>query len=84
MLRLDPSQVREEFAEAFGQPYPTLPQLWFFIRFAKHIRGRCRNNAALCNFVQRSFPEFQCKQVEAVDERTGKKYNKMEVTQVVK
>jgi hypothetical protein len=33
----------------------TLEQLWWLVKFAKHVRGRCRNNAAFNNFMNRNF-----------------------------
>lgn len=33
----------------------TLKQLWWLVKFAKHIRGRCRSNTALNNYLNRNF-----------------------------
>lgn len=30
-------------------------QLWWLVKFAKHVRGRCRNNSAFNNYMNRNF-----------------------------
>ena len=57
MMNFDGSEVAKEFEEAFGRPVNTLTksQLWWLVKVAKHIRGRCRNNAALNNYLARNF-----------------------------
>lgn len=47
-------------------------QLWWLVKFAKHVRGRCRSNAALNNYLNRNFPNalFQ----EVPKEYNGKSY----------
>jgi len=41
----------------------TLEQLWWLVKFAKHVRQRCRNNAAFNNYMNRNFAPARFSQV---------------------
>ena len=41
----------------------TARQLWVLTKFAKHVRLRCRNNAAFNNCMNQVFPYARFKQV---------------------
>ena len=57
MIRFDGPEVAEEFQTAFERPIETLTEreLWWLVKFAKHVRGRCRNNSAFNNYMNRNF-----------------------------
>ena len=55
MMNFDGSQVMEQFKMEFGGDI-TPTQMRWLLKFAKHIRGRCRSNAALKNYLKRNFP----------------------------
>jgi len=63
-----------EFEAAFGKSVDTLTveQLWWLVKFGKHIRGRCRSNAALNNYLSRNFKHAKFQQITktAPDGRT--------------
>lgn len=54
MMRFDGPEVEAEFKAAFGAS-PTAVQMRCLLKFAKHVRGRCRSNAALKNYLVRNF-----------------------------
>jgi len=58
MIRFDGPEVKEEFQTAFERDIGTLTEqeLWWLVKFAKHVRGRCRNNSAFNNYMNRNFP----------------------------
>lgn len=52
-------------------------QLWWLVKFAKHIRGRCRSNAAFNNYMNRNFnAQFQ----EVPKEYNGRIYQGLKIT----
>jgi len=57
MIKFDGPEVAEEFQTAFERDIGTLTEreLWWLVKFAKHVRGRCRNNSAFNNFMNRNF-----------------------------
>lgn len=57
MTNFDGKEFQDEFKVAFGKDISeaTIPQLWFLVKFAKHVRGRCRNNSAFNNYMNRNF-----------------------------
>ena len=57
MMRFDGPEVAEEFQRVFERPIETLTEseLWWLVKFAKHVRGRCRNNVAFVNYMNRNF-----------------------------
>jgi hypothetical protein len=54
--------IKESIETNFGAEL-NANQLWALTKFAKHIRLRCRNNAAFNNFCNRMFPHSQFKTV---------------------
>ena len=59
MMQFDGKEVREEFHSAFGKKINelTVDQLWWLVKFSKHVRGRCRSNAAFNNYMNRNFKD---------------------------
>src|ERR1051325_5290925 len=41
----------------------SVQQLWWLTKFAKHVRGRCRNNSAFNNYMNRNFPNAQFSEI---------------------
>lgn len=58
------TDFKQEMHEAFGEL--TAQQLWVLTKFAKNVRLRCRNNTAFNNFMNRTFPYAQFKQVNKI------------------
>jgi len=56
----------------------TLEQLWWLSKFAKHVRGRCRNNSAFNNYMNRNFPNAQFSNV--TKEYNGRTYQGLKIT----
>lgn len=58
MMNFTGQQLQSEFAEVFNMPITELTtrQLWWLVKVIKHCRGRCRNNAALKNYLSYNFP----------------------------
>ena len=75
MMRFESEQVKTDFEAAFGMKLEDItPQMArFLVCFSKHVRGRCRSNAALNNYLKRSFPELLFTEVtkEYKDRITG-------------
>lgn len=55
----------------------TVEQLWWLVKFAKHVRGRCRNNSAFNNFMNRNFSPAQFKEVPK--EYSGRMYTGLQI-----
>jgi hypothetical protein len=68
----DPNDIKEKFGELNTQ------QLWALVKFAKHIRLRCRSNSALNNYLNRLFPYATFKEVTKVA-RNGDKYQGLSI-----
>lgn len=68
----DPNTMRELFGEL------TTQQLWGLVKFAKHVRLRCRNNSAFNNYMNRMFPYAIFKEVTKVA-RNGDKYQGLSI-----
>jgi hypothetical protein len=66
MIRFDGAEVAKEFEEVFGRSIATITvrQMWWLVKFGKQIRGRCRSNAALNNFLSRNFKHLKFSEVE--------------------
>ena len=81
MMNFDGSDVKSEFEAAFGREINTLTQaqLWWLVKFGKHIRGRCRNNAAMNNYLSRNFKHASFRQVEK-ETNDGRTYDGLEIT----
>lgn len=58
MARIEGKVVQDRMCEVFGiDPKDITPaQIFFLVKIAKHCRLRCRSNAALHNWLKRSFP----------------------------
>lgn len=61
--------VKTGFELAFDQNIETLTldQLWWLVRFAKHIRGNCKNNKLFNEYMNRNFPNANFREVDKVD-----------------
>ena len=64
MINFDGRELQEEFNKVFPElgdfkkpaiENLTAQQLWWLSKFAKHVRGRCRSNAAFNNYMNRNF-----------------------------
>ena len=80
MMDFDGAEFKKLFEEAFGRPIETLTveQARFIVNVGKHIRGRARNNSALCNYLNRNFKHLKFSQ----EERTGAGGKSYEVTAI--
>lgn len=80
MINFDGKDVAAEFQSAFGIDASTLTahQLWWLTKFAKHIRGRCRNNSAFNNYMNRNFAPAKFHEVPK--EYQGRQYKGLEIT----
>lgn len=56
------SDLKKEIETELGATL-TVRQLWALTKFAKHVRLRCRNNAAFNNFMNAMFPHASFRQV---------------------
>lgn len=65
----DGISVKEGFELAFNQDIETikLDQLWWLVRFAKHIRGNCKNNKQFNEYMNRNFPSANFREVDKID-----------------
>jgi hypothetical protein len=54
--------LKKEFEDQFGTSL-NARQLWALVKFAKHVRLRCRNNAAFNNFCNAFFNNARFSQV---------------------
>jgi len=81
MINYDGEEVGKEFEEAFGKPITslTVSQLWWLTKFAKHVRGRCRNNSAFNNYMNRNFKSGVFVEVSKTDECTGKSFKGLHI-----
>lgn len=78
MMNYDGSQVYSQFLEEFGKDITPTMMRWL-LKFAKHIRGRCRSNAALKNYLVRNFPTLAFVDVPKVG-KMGKPYTAIGIT----
>ena len=62
-MRFDNPEVDKEFRELFAEPL-TVRQAWWLVKVIKHCRQRCRNNAALNNWLNRNFKHLNFKEVQ--------------------
>jgi hypothetical protein len=56
------SQAKAEIDAAFPEGL-TPAQIWLVVKIAKHVRLRCRNNAAFNNWFNSVFPAYRFRQV---------------------
>lgn len=80
MINFDGKEVQEEFNAVFPIKLEDLSakQLWWLVKFSKHVRGRCRSNAAFNNYMNRNFPHAQFSTVSK--EYNGKIYQGLKIT----
>ena len=64
-----------EFNDAFGEL--NLEQIKVLIKLLKHARGRCRNNAALRNWLTMMFPKFSFSEIYR--EYNGESYKTLDI-----
>lgn len=67
MMKFEGAEVSKLFKAVFGTTVDVHMMGWL-IKVIKHCRGRCRSNAALKNYLARSFPDLVFGEVE----KTGK------------
>lgn len=93
MINFDGKEVAEEFNRVFKNLLIdhnesgtmesvtiedlTLGQLWWLVKFAKHVRGRCRNNSAFNNYMNRNFSPAKFREVPK--EYQGRHYNGLQI-----
>lgn len=56
----------------------TVEQIWWLVKFSKHVRGRCRSNAAFNNYMNRNFSHARFETV--TKEYNGKVYQGLKIT----
>jgi len=80
MIRFEGETVLEQFEDRFGikRGDMTPEQIEWLIKFAKHVRGRCRSNAALRNYLVKSFPNMKFTEVP-VELKDGTVYQALRV-----
>jgi hypothetical protein len=88
-MRFEGTQLQKEFDEAFaklGRLNKEIEisdlsprQLWWLTKFAKHVRLRCRNNAAFNNYMNRSFPHAKFQEVQK-ERKDGTKYMGLQIS----
>jgi hypothetical protein len=80
MMNFDGDQLAQEFQRAFGIDIKnaSVGQILFLVKMSKHIRGRCRSNAALKNYLQRNFAGHTFTEVDAVNRR-GETYKALRI-----
>ena len=81
MMNFDGQEVGGEFQESFGREISTINerQMWWLLKFAKHVRGRCRSNAALMNYLNRNFKHLRFEEVK----EPGAEYPTTKITERV-
>lgn len=68
-MNFDGKELQQRFNQAFGMHFGdindlTVEQVRWLVNVIKHCRGRCRNNAALNNFLSRNFTGHRFKEVQ--------------------
>jgi hypothetical protein len=81
MMNFDGEQLAQEFQRAFTIDIKdaTVAQILFLVKMSKHVRGRCRSNAALKNCLQRNFGGHTFTEVDAINRR-GETYKALRIT----
>ncbi len=64
MIRFEDAQRLQEVLDP-----RTEEDMRTIVLFLKHVRGRCRSDAALKNYLNSMFPRFRFEQVEKMGER---------------
>lgn len=84
MMDFRGKDLANEFAAAFGIPIEdvTPAQMKWLVKFGKHVRGRCRSNAALKNYLSQNFPGLRFTEVERQAGTLGapRHYKALEIT----
>ncbi len=80
MMNFDGDQMAQEFQRAFGFPIKdaSVEQILFLAKFSKHVRGRCRSNTALRNYLIRNFPGSTFTEVDHTNRR-GESYKALRI-----
>jgi hypothetical protein len=83
-MNFDGKQMQEEFNDAFKDSALTVEnlnpkQLWWLVKFAKHVRLRCRNNSAFNNYMNRNFPNASFREVTKTN-REGRNYQGLSIS----
>lgn len=80
MIRFEGDQLAQQFKAAFGFDVDkmTPAQCRWLISLGKHIRGRCRSNAALKNYLAANFKGLRFSEVDR--EWQGRPYKALEIT----
>lgn len=86
MTKFEGIQLQSEFENAFKIKIKelSLDQLWWLTKFAKHVRGRCRSNAAFNGYMNRNFAPATFEAVEKRNERTGETYTGLAINSQVR
>ena len=77
MMNMTAADVKRNFENAFGQLGLTIDkltsdQVQFIADCGRHMRGRCRSNSALVNWLNSVFPSIRAKMKPVTVERFGK------------
>jgi hypothetical protein len=91
-MSFDGKQMQQEFDDAFsltrtdnqkleGITFDNITprQLWWLVKFAKHVRLRCRNNSAFNNYLNRNFSNATFKEVTK-HKKDGTSYQGLSIT----
>ena len=68
--------ARRDFESQFGEL--NIEKLWTLVRFAKHVRMRCRSNKAFNNYVNACFPYARFDTVDK-ERRDGTSYQGLSI-----
>jgi hypothetical protein len=79
-MNFEGKEFAEEFETAFGISIKsaTVKQLWWLTKFAKHVRMRCKNNAAFNNYMNRNFSHMVFREVQKAN-ASGETYAGLEI-----
>lgn len=64
-MNFESPQLVDQFKASFGKSIEelTVQEVWWLVKLAKHIRGRCRSNVALRNYLARNFTGHNFREV---------------------
>ena len=79
MMNMNATDVKREFEAAFGKPVESLTteQVRFLADCGRHMRGRCRSNTALVNWLNSVFPSVRCSMVKTT--KPGEDYQVLSI-----
>jgi hypothetical protein len=63
-MKYEPEDLKVDLKTRFGVEELSPEQAWVLVKIVKHGRLRCRNNAALNNFMRKAFAHLRFDQVE--------------------